>query len=284
MADRSPILARSWEDLQQHISSIVDRLNDDPALARAAAANAFLALEELGYVVPAESRPLIEDRLRFSPADAARRRRLREQIFALAGMEFDLNSPEALYDVLFKCLGIRPYPDARGCTPPFPDTHRLRWRVSGAAASDPLEVLRGRHDVIQPLLEYRKLDASQAPLAPAAAYLAIRRGERASAVRALRIHLKGQRDEERERVLAPEPVGPPTPPAPEQPDVPLDVNTASAAELELLPGVGLELARRIVNYREAHGPFASPNDLTKVAGIGNRLLARLRPHIRADKS
>ena len=48
----------------------------------------------------------------------------------------------------------------------------------------------------------------------------------------------------------------------------IDVNTAGVAELERLPGVGPTLARRIVEYREAHGAFVSPEDLTRVPGIG----------------
>ena len=57
---------------------------------------------------------------------------------------------------------------------------------------------------------------------------------------------------------------------------PLDINRASAEELEELPGIGPELARRIVAYREAHGPFAAVEDLLRVPGIGPVTLARIR--------
>jgi len=59
----------------------------------------------------------------------------------------------------------------------------------------------------------------------------------------------------------------------------VDVNRASAAELEALPGVGPALAQRIVAYREANGPFASADDLEAVSGIGARTLERLRPFV-----
>lgn len=54
------------------------------------------------------------------------------------------------------------------------------------------------------------------------------------------------------------------------------LNSATAAELEALPGVGPVLAGRIVAHREAHGPFASVEDLLDVPGIGEAKLAALR--------
>jgi competence protein ComEA len=57
---------------------------------------------------------------------------------------------------------------------------------------------------------------------------------------------------------------------------PLDVNAATEAELEKLPGVGPSLARRIVEYRGRHGPFAAVDSLVRVWGIGPRTLERLR--------
>lgn len=58
------------------------------------------------------------------------------------------------------------------------------------------------------------------------------------------------------------------------------VNRANAAALEALPGVGPVLAERIIDHRDSHGPFTTPEDLLDVSGIGESILARLRPHIR----
>jgi competence protein ComEA len=56
----------------------------------------------------------------------------------------------------------------------------------------------------------------------------------------------------------------------------VDVNHASVADLEFLPGVGPVLAQRIFDYRKEHGPFATVEDLLDVPGIGEGKLASLR--------
>lgn len=61
----------------------------------------------------------------------------------------------------------------------------------------------------------------------------------------------------------------------------VDVNHATADELATLPGIGPALARRIVEWRGANGPFATVEDLEKVPGIGPAKLERLRPQVRA---
>ncbi|MFI5210257.1 MAG: ComEA family DNA-binding protein [Gemmatimonadales bacterium] len=57
---------------------------------------------------------------------------------------------------------------------------------------------------------------------------------------------------------------------------PLDLNAATEAELERLPGIGPSLARRIIEYRGRHGPFAGVDSLGGVWGIGPRSLERLK--------
>jgi competence ComEA-like helix-hairpin-helix protein len=59
------------------------------------------------------------------------------------------------------------------------------------------------------------------------------------------------------------------------PDAVLNVNRATAVELEGLPGIGPSLARRIVADREARGPFATVEALDRIPGIGPGLVARL---------
>lgn len=59
----------------------------------------------------------------------------------------------------------------------------------------------------------------------------------------------------------------------------VNVNTASQKELESLPGIGEVLAQRIIEYRETHGPFQTPEDLLKVRGIGPKKLEKIRDRI-----
>jgi len=59
----------------------------------------------------------------------------------------------------------------------------------------------------------------------------------------------------------------------------LNVNTASLEELETLPYIGEAKARAIIEYREEHGPFSSPEDLLNVPGIGEKTLERIRGKI-----
>jgi competence protein ComEA len=63
---------------------------------------------------------------------------------------------------------------------------------------------------------------------------------------------------------------------------PISINQALAADLELLPGIGPMLARRIVEHRERNGPFRAPEELLEVHGIGPRTLERLRPLLRVS--
>jgi comEA protein len=62
---------------------------------------------------------------------------------------------------------------------------------------------------------------------------------------------------------------------------PVNINRATAAELQTLPGIGPKLAERILDTR-AQQPFKSVDDLRRVPGIGVKTLERLRPHITVD--
>lgn len=58
---------------------------------------------------------------------------------------------------------------------------------------------------------------------------------------------------------------------------PVDLNSASVADLEALPGIGKARARAILAYRRSHGSFAVLSDLGRVPGFGQSLIARLAP-------
>lgn len=59
-------------------------------------------------------------------------------------------------------------------------------------------------------------------------------------------------------------------------DLTVDLNSATATELQLLPGIGEVLAERIAAYRAANGPFDSFADLQAVHGIGRLTVAAIR--------
>lgn len=59
----------------------------------------------------------------------------------------------------------------------------------------------------------------------------------------------------------------------------IDINRATTKELERLPGIGPQIAGRIVAYREKNGAFKRVDDIIKVKGIGPKTLERLRSHL-----
>ena len=65
-------------------------------------------------------------------------------------------------------------------------------------------------------------------------------------------------------------------PSPPQAIGPININTASAAELDALPGIGPALAGRVIDYREQHGPFQTLDELAEVSGISDRMVDELR--------
>ena len=63
----------------------------------------------------------------------------------------------------------------------------------------------------------------------------------------------------------------------------ININSAMESTLALLPGVDLETALNIIEFRESNGPFSTIDDLKKVKGIDEDLLERIRPYVSTDK-
>jgi competence protein ComEA len=59
----------------------------------------------------------------------------------------------------------------------------------------------------------------------------------------------------------------------------VNLNTASASDLEGLPGIGAKTAARIVEYRQKNGPFKKVEELMNVRGIGEKNFLKLKPQI-----
>ena len=63
----------------------------------------------------------------------------------------------------------------------------------------------------------------------------------------------------------------------------LDLNSATAEELQKLPGIGEKLARAIVDFREQNGTFQTVEDLLRIPGIGEKRLAAIRDLVTVGK-
>ena len=61
----------------------------------------------------------------------------------------------------------------------------------------------------------------------------------------------------------------------------ININTASAAELELLPGIGPSIAARIVDYRQEH-PFKERNQIMRVKGVGQKTFAKIKDFLTVE--
>jgi len=63
------------------------------------------------------------------------------------------------------------------------------------------------------------------------------------------------------------------------PGVTVNINTASAAELDALPGIGAKTAALIVEYRQKNGPFKKIEELMNVRGVGEKNFLKLKSQI-----
>lgn len=165
-------------------------------------------------------------------------------------------------------------PDGEATPSPVPAPDRTVWvHVAGAVQ---------RPGVYRLPADGRIVDAVQAAGGPTdeAALHAINLA--APLVDGARIEVPNRRDVQAGRVVVAPGVGTVGRPGGADGGRPyqVDINSAGQAELEQLPGIGPTLAQRIIADREIHGPFRSPEDLGRVAGIGDKKLAQLLPHIR----
>lgn len=221
-----PAAITTLTELRRRVPSILERINDDPALAAAAATNPILALDELGERMTPALTADVERRVRFSRVDAKRLEALGREIDRAAGRSCRLEDPEQLARLLFVELGLQPPGSraraaesqarapgspARGQTRSQAKSSRaqatdasaispqllrlveplpLRTSAERKPAPDPLARMSARHPVIKPLLAYRELEASQPRLASPELYAAVRSGAHPLPVANLRARLR----------------------------------------------------------------------------------------------
>lgn len=63
----------------------------------------------------------------------------------------------------------------------------------------------------------------------------------------------------------------------------VNINKADAEMLALVPGIGEELAERIIAYRTAYGPFSSVDEITYVKGIGDKNFEKIKDYIKTEE-
>jgi competence protein ComEA len=64
------------------------------------------------------------------------------------------------------------------------------------------------------------------------------------------------------------------------PDQPIDLNSATAAQLQQLPGIGPNTAKAIVDFRHKSGPFRRVDELLAIRGITKQRLEKIRPYVK----
>lgn len=68
------------------------------------------------------------------------------------------------------------------------------------------------------------------------------------------------------------------------PTKPININTATSEELQLVPGIGPVTAQKILQMRKVNGPFKSVDDLLAIRGLGEKRLNKMRKYLTVDKS
>ncbi|MBO9153708.1 hypothetical protein ACFOTA_15925 [Chitinophaga sp. GCM10012297] len=174
----------SLKELQQQMPRIIEQHGKDPSLTFLALANPLLALEKIGYSFTPEAKEEIAAHVRFGKTGAEQVKTLQQQIFTATGKPFDLRDAAALRQNLSALLSRpddenAPKPKTKAAAASGPvklalpqaeidailDSVKRPVKVEGGKVTDPLESFNGKHAVITPLLEYRRLEATHPQLA-----------------------------------------------------------------------------------------------------------------------
>ena len=186
----------TFKELHTLVPELVKAVTQDQGLALRALANPVFAFEELGYELAEPVRRQVEELLRFRPAERNKLKSLRSRIDKASEGAVDPDSPESIDQGLFKNLKLRRPKSVQqaGVTNPA-SMASTRAENPDASWQDPLGSLRGKHPVVEPLLEYRELQASRAPLATREQYAQLLSGQVRPPVGSITVHFDFARHE-----------------------------------------------------------------------------------------
>ena len=179
--NKTPRRIESMRELTRLIPSMVKEINADPALALRAAANPLLAVEELGYELEPSLRVIAERRARFPEKTATQLTNLAEEVFGIAGEQFDIDSDVEVNRVLIETLKLSdpdtPARDQKSKRSRAKTRSSDRATPAAGAFADPFERWRDAHPIVEPLLKYRALSATEPRLAHPELYERVKRGD-----------------------------------------------------------------------------------------------------------
>ena len=176
MESREPIT--SLDELRRRVPSIVEKVNADGTLMRGALVNPLLTLDMLGYRLTEEVRRQAERRVRFKAEVADRLDALSAEIVRVAGVAFDIDAPQELWELLFRKLKLQwPAQCPPGREPSASELQLVPVLFPRVPIADPLEPLRAQHPVIPLLLDYRQLEVSEPRLASRELFERVRSGD-----------------------------------------------------------------------------------------------------------
>ena len=180
----------SVRELQRRVPRILKALAADERLSLAAAANPILALERLGHSFTPTARRQVEARIRFGERGAGRLAALVARVQTSLNAEVDIDSPQELSAALAPALSETALGTLRASGGLQAVLSPRNLRSAGDADSDPLAAIAGAHPAIEPLVEYRALQATVPRLAAPERFRSILEGEVRTPVQRVRFRLQ----------------------------------------------------------------------------------------------
>jgi hypothetical protein len=170
-------------ELQAEIPAIIKEHGNNNDIARAALVNPILALEMSGYELSDELKHELDYHIRFGAEKKKELLRLEKEVHKVAGKSFDLRDDKALKKIIHPLIAKKGNVELKK---QVQYSFSLRTGKAGATfkkeQSDPYEAYRDAHPAMAPLLAYRKIESSVAPLGSEKLFKRVLKGDTGEAV------------------------------------------------------------------------------------------------------